>query len=59
MIIRNLNYQGNLKKEDCLKDKKIKSFSKRSSCAPFKDCKKKSVKRKNKTRRKTRKQKKW
>lgn len=42
------------KKEDCLKDKKIKSFSKKSSCAPFKDCKKKSVKRKNKTRRKNR-----
>jgi hypothetical protein len=48
------------KKQDCLKDKKIKSFSKRSSCAPFKDCKKtkkKSIKRKKRKNRKSKKRK--
>ena len=48
------------KKQDCLKDKKIKSFSKRSSCAPFKDCKKtkkKSIKRKNRKSKKSKKRK--
>lgn len=43
-------------KKQCIPYKKVKGFSKRSSCAPYKECKKKKTKRKKKkTNRKNRK----
>ena len=39
-------------KKQCTPYRKIRGFSKRSSCAPYKECKKRKTKRKKKTKKK-------
>lgn len=39
-------------KKQCTPYKKVRGFSKRSSCAPYKECKKRKTKRKKKTKKK-------